>query len=58
MKIKIIKIITNASLIYWFYTFSMFLYFLLTDRFNLLVGDDSASYVNFSFNSLSDIVSQ
>jgi predicted neutral ceramidase superfamily lipid hydrolase len=58
MKSKVIKIITNASLIYWFYAVSVFLYFQFQDRFNLYISDDSPSYVNFSFNSLSDIVSQ
>ncbi|NCR77305.1 MAG: hypothetical protein GPI92_17640 [Microcystis aeruginosa K13-06] len=58
MKSKIIKIITNASVIYWLYAVFIFLYFQFKDRFNLHTGDDSLSYVNFSFNSLSDIVSQ
>jgi hypothetical protein len=56
MKSKVIKIITNASLIYWFYAVSVFLYFQFQDRFNLYISDDSPSYVNFSFKSSIDIV--
>ncbi|GEA28115.1 hypothetical protein MiAbW_02687 [Microcystis aeruginosa NIES-4325] len=58
MKNKIAKLITNPSLIYWVYAVSVFLYFQTKDRFDLWVATDSPGYVNFSFNSLSAIISQ